>query len=71
MRRIRYRTPLALTIVSALAIGAPVAAQDDEMSIDGQEIVVSYMQSGTCDAAANDLAGPFSDATGASVEIVA
>lgn len=71
MRRIRYQTPLALLVVSALSVGAPVVAQDDEMSLDGQEIVVSYMQSGTYDAAANDLAGPFSDATGASVQVVA
>ncbi len=41
------------------------------MQFEGEDIVVSYMQSGTYDAAANDLADSFTDATGAEVDIVA
>lgn len=72
MKRIRFKSHVALLVVPALMVGGAATAQDDSSgSLEGEQIVVSYMQSGTYDAAAGDLSGPFTEETGASVEIVA
>ena len=71
MKRTRIKSHVALLVVPALLVGGAATAQDDSGSLDGEEIVVSYMQSGTYDAAAGDLAPLFIEETGASVEIVA
>ena len=54
---------------SVLALAAVACGGDD--GFEGQEIVVSYMQSGTYDNAARDLEPSFEEETGAVIEVVA
>ena len=55
-------------VLAALALAAAACGSD---GFEGQEIVVSYMQSGTYDNAARDLVDSFQEETGATVEVVA
>lgn len=55
--------------VAVLALAAAACGGDD--GFEGQEIVVSYMQSGTYDNAARDLEPSFEEETGAAIEVVA
>ena len=54
---------------AVLALAAAACGGDD--GFEGQEIVVSYMQSGTYDNAARDLEPSFEEETGAAIEVVA
>ncbi len=54
---------------AVLALAAAACGGDD--GFEGQEIVVSYMQSGTYDNAARDLVDSFQEETGATIEVVA
>lgn len=55
--------------MAVLALAAAACGGDD--GFEGQEIVVSYMQSGTYDNAARDLVDSFQEETGAAIEVVA